>query len=103
MGETHEEMKTKRRAGEESKYRNRSPAENLKLFREMRDGKYKEGQHSLRMKGDMQSGNMNMRDMPIYRILHKSHHKTGNKWNIYPLYDFAHGQEDSIEGITHSI
>jgi len=69
----------------------------------MRDGKYKEGEHVVRMKGDMKSSNMNMRDMPIYRILHKTHHRTGDKWCIYPLYDFAHGQEDSIEGITHSI
>lgn len=89
--------------GTNSPFRSRSPDENLKLFREMRDGKYKEGEHVLRMKGDMASPNMNMRDMPIYRILHKSHHQTGDKWCIYPLYDFAHGQEDAIEGITHSI
>lgn len=89
--------------GTNSPFRSRSPEENLKLFREMRDGKYKEGEHILRMKGDMASPNMNMRDMPIYRILHKSHHQTGDKWCIYPLYDFAHGQEDAIEGITHSI
>jgi len=101
--ETKEEMKAKRSAGTESKFRTRTPDENLKLFREMRDGKYKEGEHVLRMKGDMTSPNMSMRDMPIYRIVHKSHHRTGDKWCIYPLYDFAHGQEDAIEGITHSI
>eukprot|EP00931_Biecheleriopsis_adriatica_P088743 TRINITY_DN62993_c0_g1_i1.p1 TRINITY_DN62993_c0_g1~~TRINITY_DN62993_c0_g1_i1.p1 ORF type:complete len:706 (+),score=171.12 TRINITY_DN62993_c0_g1_i1:71-2188(+) len=101
--ETQEEMRVKRPEGIESKFRNRSPAENLKLFRDMRDGKYKEGEHVLRMKGDMQSPNMYMRDMPLYRIMHKSHHRTGNKWCIYPLYDFAHGQEDAIEEITHSI
>mmetsp|Transcript_118032 Transcript_118032/g.220563 ORF Transcript_118032/g.220563 Transcript_118032/m.220563 type:complete len:746 (+) Transcript_118032:70-2307(+) len=89
--------------GTNSPFRERSPDENMKLFREMRDGKYKEGEHVLRMKGDMTSSNMNMRDMPIFRILHKSHHQTGDKWCIYPLYDFAHGQEDAIEGITHSI
>mmetsp|Transcript_27704 Transcript_27704/g.78405 ORF Transcript_27704/g.78405 Transcript_27704/m.78405 type:complete len:721 (+) Transcript_27704:134-2296(+) len=101
--ETQQEMRAKRRAGEESKYRNRSPEENLKIFREMRDGKYKEGEHFLRMKGDMKAASMAMRDMPIYRILHQSHHRTGDKWCVYPLYDFAHGQEDAIEGITHSI
>jgi len=101
--ETGAEMKEKRRAGVESKFRNRTPAENLKLFEEMRAGKYKEGEHVLRMKGDMSCPNMNMRDMPIYRIQHKKHHRTGDKWCIYPLYDFAHGEEDSIEGITHSI
>lgn len=89
--------------GTNSKYRDRSVAENMKLFQEMRDGKHKEGTHVLRMKGDMTSSNMNMRDMPIYRILHKHHHNTGNKWCVYPLYDFAHGEEDAIEGITHSI
>mmetsp|Transcript_111614 Transcript_111614/g.240626 ORF Transcript_111614/g.240626 Transcript_111614/m.240626 type:complete len:732 (+) Transcript_111614:80-2275(+) len=102
-----EEMKANRGSvtvlGKDSKFRVRTPDENLKLFREMRDGKYKAGEHVLRMKGDMKSSNMNMRDMPIYRILHKEHHRTGKKWCIYPLYDFAHGQEDSIEGITHSI
>mmetsp|Transcript_51350 Transcript_51350/g.121997 ORF Transcript_51350/g.121997 Transcript_51350/m.121997 type:complete len:719 (+) Transcript_51350:93-2249(+) len=101
--ETQAEMKAKRPEGVESKFRNRSVEENLKLFHEMRDGKYKSGEHVLRMKGDMKSPNMNMRDMPIYRIQHKHHHRSGNKWCIYPLYDFAHGEEDSIEGITHSI
>lgn len=101
--ETKEEMQKKRTEGIESKFRNRSPAENLKLFREMRDGKYKEGEHLLRMKGDMSNPNFNMRDMALYRIMHKKHHRTGDKWCIYPLYDFAHGQEDAIEGITHSI
>eukprot|EP00416_Gambierdiscus_australes_P034465 CAMPEP_0171115268 /NCGR_PEP_ID=MMETSP0766_2-20121228/87369_1 /TAXON_ID=439317 /ORGANISM="Gambierdiscus australes, Strain CAWD 149" /LENGTH=707 /DNA_ID=CAMNT_0011577613 /DNA_START=1 /DNA_END=2124 /DNA_ORIENTATION=- len=101
--ESKEEMKAKRDTATESQFRNRSVEENLKLFREMRDGKYKEGEHVLRMKGDMSNPNMSMRDMPIYRIMHKSHHRTGDKWCIYPLYDFAHGQEDAIEGITHSI
>lgn len=89
--------------GTDSRFRTRTPDESLQLFRDMRAGKYKEGEHIVRMKGDMKSPNMNMRDMPIYRILHKHHHRTGDKWCIYPLYDFAHGQEDSIEGITHSI
>lgn len=89
--------------GTDSPFRNRTADENLKLFREMRDGKYKEGEHLLRAKIDMKHPNMNMRDPPMYRILHKEHHRTGNKWCIYPLYDFAHGQEDAIEGITHSI
>lgn len=101
--ETKEEMSTKRSAGVDSKFRNRSPDENLKLFQEMRDGKHKAGTHLLRMKGDMQNPNMSMRDMAIYRIIHMEHHRTGKKWCIYPLYDFAHGEEDAIEGITHSI
>jgi len=105
--ENREEMAAHRGSvttpGTESKFRNRSVKENLDLFREMKAGKYQEGEHVLRMKGDMKSSNMNMRDMPIYRILHKEHHRTGNKWKVYPLYDFAHGQEDAIEGITHSI
>eukprot|EP00933_Yihiella_yeosuensis_P074152 TRINITY_DN8299_c0_g2_i1.p1 TRINITY_DN8299_c0_g2~~TRINITY_DN8299_c0_g2_i1.p1 ORF type:complete len:740 (-),score=186.15 TRINITY_DN8299_c0_g2_i1:497-2716(-) len=89
--------------GTDSPFRSRTADENLKLFREMKAGKYKEGEHLLRAKIDMTSPNMNMRDPPMYRILHKEHHRTGNKWCIYPLYDFAHGQEDAIEGITHSI
>merc|ERR1719401_425671 len=69
----------------------------------MRDGKHAEGTHLLRAKIDMAHPNINMRDPPMYRILHKSHHRTGDKWCVYPLYDFAHGQEDAIEGVTHSI
>jgi glutaminyl-tRNA synthetase len=89
--------------GKESPYRNRSAEENLKLFKEMRDGKYSDGSKVLRAKIDMSSPNLNMRDPVMYRILHKSHHRTGNKWCIYPTYDWAHGQSDSIENITHSI
>ncbi len=89
--------------GKESPYRNRSVEENLKLFEEMRDGKYADGEKVLRAKIDMASPNMNMRDPIIYRVAHISHHNTGDKWCIYPMYDFAHPIEDAIEGITHSI
>jgi len=89
--------------GKESPYRNRSVEENLDLFERMRAGEFKEGEHVLRAKIDMASGNMNMRDPIMYRILHATHHRTGDKWCIYPTYDWAHGQCDSIEGITHSI
>jgi len=89
--------------GKESPYRNRSTEENLRLFNEMRDGKYPDGSKVLRAKIDMSSPNLNMRDPVMYRILHKSHHRTGNKWCIYPTYDWGHGQSDSIENITHSI
>ena len=89
--------------GEESPYRNRSVEENLKLFREMRDGKYADGEKVLRAKIDMASPNMMFRDPLLYRIKHASHHRTGDKWCIYPMYDFTHGQCDSIEHITHSI
>ena len=89
--------------GLESPYRNRTPEENLRLFREMRDGKYKDGEKVLRAKIDMSSPNMHMRDPVMYRILHEAHHRTGDKWCIYPMYDFAHGQSDYIEQITHSI
>jgi glutaminyl-tRNA synthetase len=89
--------------GQESPYRNRSVEENLDLFRRMRDGKFQEGEHVLRAKIDMQSGNMNLRDPVMYRILFATHHRTGDKWCIYPMYDWAHGQSDSIEGITHSM
>ncbi len=89
--------------GIESPYRNRTPEENLRLFREMREGKYKDGEKVLRAKIDMSSPNMHMRDPVMYRILHQPHHRTGDKWCIYPMYDFAHGQSDYIEGITHSI
>ena len=89
--------------GKESPYRNRCQVENLRLFKEMRDGKYPNGSKVLRAKIDMCSSNLNMRDPVMYRILHESHHRTGNKWCIYPTYDWAHGQSDSIENITHSI
>jgi glutaminyl-tRNA synthetase len=89
--------------GKDSPYRNRSVEENLRLFREMRDGKYKDGEKVLRAKVDMTSPNMLLRDPIIYRIKHAHHHRTGDKWCIYPMYDFAHGQSDSIENITHSI
>jgi glutaminyl-tRNA synthetase len=89
--------------GTESPYRNRSVEENLDLFERMRAGEFKEGEHVLRAKIDMQSGNMNLRDPVMYRILHAAHHRTGDKWCIYPMYDWAHGQSDSIEGITHSM
>jgi len=90
-------------AGKESPYRNRSVEENLALFRGMRAGEFPDGTHVLRAKIDMASGNLNMRDPVMYRILHAEHHRTGNKWCIYPMYDWAHGLSDSIEGITHSI
>ncbi|MBQ9436171.1 MAG: glutamine--tRNA ligase/YqeY domain fusion protein [Bacteroidales bacterium] len=89
--------------GTESPYRNRSVEENLDLFRRMRAGEFPDGSKVLRAKIDMTSPNMHMRDPIMYRILHAEHHKTGNKWCIYPMYDYAHGQSDSIEGITHSI
>jgi glutaminyl-tRNA synthetase len=89
--------------GKESPYRNRSVEENLDLFRRMRAGEFEEGEHVLRAKIDMQSGNMNLRDPIMYRILHATHHRTGDEWCIYPMYDWAHGQSDSIEGITHSL
>ena len=89
--------------GEESPYRNRSIEENLDLFERMRKGEFKDGEKTLRAKIDMTSPNINMRDPVIYRIAHIPHHKTGDKWCIYPMYDFAHPLEDAFEGITHSI
>ena len=89
--------------GKESPWRNRTPEENLRLFREMRDGKYADGEKVLRAKIDMASKNMFFRDPILYRIKHAHHHRTGDKWCIYPMYDFTHGQCDSIEHITHSI
>jgi glutaminyl-tRNA synthetase len=89
--------------GVESKYRNRSIEENLRLFLEMREGKYPDGARVLRAKIDMASPNMHLRDPLLYRIKHAHHHRTGDAWRIYPMYDFAHGQSDSIEHITHSI
>ena len=94
---------TLKEPGKESPSINRSVEENLKLFEEMREGKYADGEKVLRAKIDMASPNMNMRDPVIYRIAHISHHNTGDKWCIYPMYDFAHPIEDAIEGITHSI
>ncbi|MBI4546718.1 MAG: glutamine--tRNA ligase/YqeY domain fusion protein [Ignavibacteriae bacterium] len=89
--------------GKESPYRNRSDEENLELFERMKNGEFPDGSRTLRAKIDMSHPNMNMRDPVMYRILHASHHRTGDKWCIYPTYDWAHGQSDSIEGITHSI
>jgi glutaminyl-tRNA synthetase len=89
--------------GKNSPYRDRPVAENLDLFARMKAGEFAEGAHVLRAKIDMSSGNLNMRDPVMYRILHVPHHRTGDEWHIYPMYDFAHGQSDSIEGITHSI
>ncbi|MDK2967593.1 glutamine--tRNA ligase/YqeY domain fusion protein [Lacrimispora sp.] len=89
--------------GKESPYRNRSVEENLRLFEEMKDGKYKDGEKVLRARIDMSSPNINMRDPVIYRVARMTHHNTGDKWCIYPMYDFAHPIEDAIEHITHSI
>lgn len=89
--------------GIESPYRNRSIEENLDLFQRMRAGEFEDGSHTLRAKIDMASPNMNLRDPVMYRILHQEHHRQGNKWCIYPMYDWAHGLEDSIEGVTHSL
>lgn len=89
--------------GRESPFRDRSIEENLDLFKRMKAGEFPDGSRVLRAKIDMSSGNMNMRDPVLYRILHESHPRTGDKWCIYPMYDFAHGQSDSIEGITHSL
>jgi glutaminyl-tRNA synthetase len=94
---------TPTRPGTESPWRNRSSQENLDLFRRMRKGEFMEGEKVLRAKIDMSSPNMHMRDPIMYRILHATHHRSGDKWCIYPTYDYAHGQSDSIEGITHSI
>ena len=89
--------------GRPSPWRDRTPQENLELFREMRAGKFKEGEHTLRAKIDMASPNMNMRDPVIYRIVHAAHHRQGDKWCIYPMYDYAHPIQDALEGITHSL
>lgn len=89
--------------GKEDPYSTRSIEENLKLFEEMKEGKYKDGEKVLRARIDMTSSNINMRDPVIYRVAHMTHHNTGDKWCIYPMYDFAHPIEDAIEGITHSI
>ena len=89
--------------GINSPYRDRSVEENLELFENMKNGKYADGEKVLRAKIDMASPNINMRDPVLYRILHIKHHRTGNKWCIYPMYDFAHPLQDAIEGITHSL
>ncbi|MBR3286366.1 MAG: glutamine--tRNA ligase/YqeY domain fusion protein [Bacteroidales bacterium] len=86
-----------------SPYRNRSVEENLDLFERMRRGEFKDGEKTLRAKIDLASPNMHMRDPVMYRIIHAPHHRTGNKWCIYPMYDYAHGQSDSVEGVTHSV
>ena len=105
--QTQEEISAGRgvptKPGVESPYRNRTPEENLDLFRRMKAGEFPDGSRVLRAKIGMSSPNMHMRDPIMYRILHTDHHRTGNKWCIYPMYDYAHGQSDSIEGITHSI
>jgi len=89
--------------GQESPYRNRSIGENLELFERMKNGEFPDGSRTLRAKIDMASPNLNLRDPIMYRIVHAEHHRTGDKWSIYPMYDFAHGESDSIERITHSI
>lgn len=101
--EIREHRGTLTKPGKESQYRNRSIEENLNLFEQMRNGEFPDGTRTLRAKIDMSSSNLNMRDPVIYRILHAKHHNTGDKWCIYPMYDWAHGLEDSIEGITHSL
>ena len=101
--QTREYRGTLTEPGKDSPYRTRSPEENLDLFRRMRDGEFKDGERTLRAKIDMASPNLNLRDPVMYRILHAHHHRTGDKWCIYPMYDWTHGQSDSIEGITHSI
>ena len=98
-----EVMDTEKKAGKESQYRNRSVAENLSDFEKMRIGEYEEGTCVLRAKIDMNADNWLLRDPLLYRIKKMAHHRTGDKWNIYPMYDWAHGQSDSIEGITHSL
>ncbi len=104
---TAEEIRTHRgtltEPGKDSPYRNRSVEENLDLFERMRAGEFPDGSRTLRAKVDMGSPNLNLRDPVMYRILHAEHHRTGNKWCIYPMYDYAHGQSDSIERVTHSI
>jgi len=101
--ETREYRGTLTEPGRESPYRDRPVEENLDLFRRMRDGEFPDGSRTLRAKIDMASPNMNLRDPVMYRILRATHHRTGDKWCIYPMYDFTHGQSDSIERITHSI
>jgi len=101
--EVRETRGTLTEPGKESPYRNRSVEENLDLFARMRAGEFPDGARTLRAKIDMAAPNLNLRDPIMYRILHAEHHRTGNEWCIYPMYDWAHGQSDSIEGVTHSI
>jgi glutaminyl-tRNA synthetase len=101
--QVREQRGTLTEPGQDSPYRNRSVEENLDLFGRMRKGEFPDGSKTLRAKVDMASPNLNMRDPVLYRILHMSHHRTGDQWCIYPMYDFTHGQSDSIERITHSI
>ncbi|MCA9221133.1 MAG: glutamine--tRNA ligase/YqeY domain fusion protein [Planctomycetales bacterium] len=101
--EMREHRGTLTQPGRNSPYRDRSVEENLKLFERMRDGEFPDGSRTLRAKIDMANPNLNLRDPVMYRILHSHHHRTGDKWCIYPMYDWTHGQSDSIEGITHSI
>jgi glutaminyl-tRNA synthetase len=105
--QTADEMRASRgtltEPGHDSPYRNRSPAESLRLLGQMREGKHPDGSHVLRARIDMRSPNMNLRDPVMYRIRHAQHHRTGDKWCIYPTYDWAHGTSDCIEGITHSL
>ena len=101
--EVHDNRGSLTTPGQESPFRNRSIEENILLFEQMKNGDYKDGSRTLRAKIDMAHSNMNMRDPVIYRILHAHHHRTGNDWCIYPMYDWAHGLEDSIENITHSL
>jgi len=103
LEEMREQRGTLTEPGRESPYRNRPAVESLDLFRRMRDGEFPNGARTLRAKIDMASGNMNMRDPVLYRILHAEHHRAGKKWCIYPMYDYAHPLSDAIEGITHSI
>ena len=101
--EIHDKRGSLTSPGQDSPFRNRSIEENLVLFKQMKNGDFENGSHTLRAKIDMAHANMNMRDPVIYRILHAHHHRTGNDWCIYPMYDWAHGLEDSIEKITHSL
>ena len=101
--EIREHRGTLTKAGRESPYRDRSVEENLDLFRRMRDGEFEDGAHVLRARIDMASPNLNMRDPTLYRIRRATHHRTGDKWCIYPMYDYAHALSDSIEHITHSL
>lgn len=103
LEEIREMRGTVTKPGTPSPHRDRSVEENLDLFERMKKGEFKDGEHVLRAKIDLASSNMTMRDPVMYRILNAPHHRTGDKWSIYPMYDFAHGQSDSLEGITHSI
>ncbi len=101
--ETREYRGTLTSPGKDSPYRGRSPEENLELFEKMKSGEFPDGSRTLRAKIDMAASNVNLRDPVMYRVLHAHHHRTGDKWCIYPMYDWAHGQSDSLEGITHSV